>query len=113
RTSPRAPGCTASVERAPTTGSPGAASAAEQRQGGVVKRAVGGEGAAGVDGGHAGKIGEPPPRFLDDDLAGGEVPGLEVGLHVDLGLAFGHQRVPEVVAEAALAIGGVDQAHEA
>ena len=54
-----------------------------------------------------------PPASSTITLHGREVPRLEVGLRVDLGLALGHERVAEVVAEAALAVGRVHQPHEA
>src|SRR5262249_58487344 len=38
---------------------------------------------------------------------------LEIQLEVQLGLALGHERIAKVVAEAALTIGRVDEAHEA
>src|SRR6185436_5964117 len=82
--------------------SPRPVSASEQGQGRLVKAAVGGEGAAAVDRGRPGEIGEASARLLDEDLARRQVPGLEIGLEVDLRLALGDHRVAEVVTEAAL-----------
>src|SRR5262249_24814412 len=85
----------------------------EQRERGVVQTAVGRERMAGIDRGLAGQIGEASSRLLDDDLARGEIPRLQIYLDIHLSLPFGHQPIPEVVAEAALALGGVYESHQA
>src|SRR5438132_13997078 len=74
---------------------------------------VRGQGVAGVDRRRAGEVGEAPARLLHHDLARREVPGLEIDLDVHLRLALGHQRVAEIVAKAALTLGGVDETHDA
>ena len=77
-----------------------------------MQAAVGGQRVAGVDRRRAGEVGEAPARLLHHDLARREVPGLEIDLDVHLRLALGHQRVAEIVAKAALTLGGVDEAHD-
>ena len=66
-----------------------------------------------VDRGPPPEVGEPSARLLDDDLRSGEVPGLEVELRVDLGLACRDEPVAQVVAEAPLALRRVDEPGEA
>src|SRR2546426_4122148 len=68
---------------------------------------------AGIDRAPPVEVRESPAGLLDEEHAGREIPGLEVDLDVELCLAFSHQTVAGVVAEAALAIGGVDQTDEA
>src|SRR5207247_9304699 len=61
----------------------------------------------------AGARRESRTACFDEERAGRHSPGLQIDLGVDLGLALGHEAVADVVAEAALAIGGVDQTDEA
>jgi len=66
---------------------------------------------AGVDRAPAVEVRESPP-VLRRGAGRAPDPGLQIDLGVDLGLALGTRR-SDVVAEAALAIGGVDQTDEA
>src|SRR5574342_631493 len=77
--------------------------ALEEAQDLVVEKAVGRHHRARVDVGRAGEVGEPASCLLDEDLHRRHVPGVEVGLGVDLRLALRHDAVAVVVAEAALA----------
>src|SRR5262244_2636414 len=65
-----------------------------------------------VDRGPAGEIGQPAPSFLDENLDGSDVPGLEVDLHVDLRLALRDQAVAIVVSESSRAARRVHEPHE-
>src|SRR5499433_1314691 len=93
--------------------SPVTSCASEKTERLIVQESIGGEDGARVDVGFALEVREAATRLLHEDLHGGGVPGLEIALGVDLALARGDQAVAVVVAEAALARGGVDQAHEA
>src|SRR5262249_15683777 len=93
--------------------SPVTSPAAEKTDRLIVQQSIGGEAGARVVVGFALEAREAAPRLLHEDLHGGGVPGLEIALGVDLALARGDQAVAVVVAEATLARGGVDQAHEA
>src|SRR6266478_3832300 len=86
--------------------------AAQMPEGLVMEQAVGREHRAGVDVGLAGEVGELAARLLDENLHGRDVPGLEIGLGVDLRLALRHHAVAEVVAEATLPRGRVHEALE-
>src|SRR3990170_1882825 len=86
--------------------------ASEQAEGLVVEQAVGRQDGARVDVGPAGEVGEPAAGLLDEDLHRRRVPGLEVGLGVDLRLPRRYHAVAVVVAEAALARGRVHEALE-
>src|SRR6266542_3634669 len=103
-TSPSAPGWKTTVRRT---------SGPQQREDRVVQASVGGKRRARVDRGAPREVGEAAAGFLHEDLARCEIPGLEVRLEVDLGLARRHQRIAQVVAEPALAIGRIDQPEEA
>src|SRR2546425_12936775 len=89
------------------------ASGGEERQGGGVEPPGRRERGARVDRGPPLEVGEPSARLLDADLRGCEVPGLEVELRIDLGLALGDEPVAEGVTEAPLAARRVDEPHEA
>src|SRR5262249_17123270 len=68
---------------------------------------------AGVDRGPAVEVREPATGLLDEQHAGCQVPGLEVDLDIDLGFALGYETVADVVTEAALAVGRLDETDEA
>src|SRR6266508_640434 len=86
--------------------------ASQEPEGLVVEQAVGCQHRARVDVGLAREVGELAARLLDKNLHGRHVPGLQVGLGVDLRLTLRHQAVAEVVAEAALPRGRVHEALE-
>src|SRR6266508_4435683 len=65
-----------------------------------------------VDRGPAGEVGEAPARLLDEDLHRRHIPGLEVHLDVDLGLARGHEPVAVVVTEPARPVAGIEEPDE-
>src|SRR2546428_821321 len=55
---------------------------------------------------------EAPARLLDEELARRQIPGLQILLGIDLGLALGDEAVARVVAESPLPVGRVDEPHE-
>src|SRR5204863_588510 len=80
----------------------GGRAAGQKGQHRLVQAAVGRQGRAGVDRIAALEVGEPPARFLDQDLRGRHVPWLDLQLGVNLSLAFGEHPVPAVGSQPAL-----------